>query len=227
MSDPTQPHSLATTVRKLDLEEFGNIHGVTVDGDGNLWFGHGDDAHLSCVDPETGRLLRTFPHVRASSGTAWDGSHIWQISGTEILRVEPESGAIVHRIPTPYGRGFAGLAWADGALWLGDYYEHGLIKVAPETGEVLKELVSDRLVTGVEWIDGQLWHGAWERTSDEAGDGGDVGARLQRVDTESGEVLEVVDVESGWMVSGTGLDAEGRLWCGGSSSGGICAVRLG
>ena len=40
-------------------------------------------------------------------------------------------------------------------------------------------------------------------------------------------VLEVVDVEGGWKVSGTGLDAEGRLWCGGSSGGGIRAVRLG
>jgi outer membrane protein assembly factor BamB len=223
MSDKSHTLPLARTVRELDLEEFGNIHGVTVDGDGNLWFGHGKEAQLSCVEPETGRLLRRHPHIRATSGTAYDGSHIWQIAGDRILRVEPETGAIVRSLPTPAGVHCSGMAWVAGALWIGDYSGKRLVKVSLETGEVIKELSSDRFVTGIEWIGGALWHGAWERTGSE---GPDVGARLRRLDAESGKVLQEVAVEGNWQISGTGVDAAGRLWCGGGGRGGIRAVRL-
>lgn len=223
MSKQTHTRPLAATVRELALEEFGSIHGVTVDGDGNLWFGHGKEGCLACVEPETGRLLRSYPHIRATSGTAFDGTHVWQIADDRIVRVEPETGAVVQSLPTPAGVQCSGMAWVAGALWIGDYAGKRLVKLSLETGEVVKELSSDRFVTGIEWIGGALWHGAWERTGKE---GGDVGARLRRVDTESGAVLQEVAVEGQWTISGTGVDAAGRLWCGGGGRGGIRAVRL-
>lgn len=78
-------------------------------------------------------------------------------------------------------------------------------------------------MTGIEWIGGALWPGAWERSGSESND---VAARLRRVDAESGAVLQEVAVEGQWMISGTGVDAAGRLWCGGGGRGGIRAVRL-
>lgn len=232
MSQPTRTLPFAVTVRELALEEFGEVHGVTVDGEGNLWFGHGKEACLSCVEPETGRLLRRYPEIRATSGTAFDGTHIWQIAGDRILRIEPATGAVVRSIATPEGGHYSGMAWVEGALWIGDYSGKRLLKLSLESGEVVKELASDRLVTGVEWINGQLWHGAWERQQEGKGESGcesggeSVGASLRRVDAESGAVQQEVSVEGDWKISGTGVDAAGRLWCGGSSGGGIRAVRL-
>jgi hypothetical protein len=223
MSHTARTVSTAPTVRELALEELGDIHGVTVDGDGNLWFGHGKEARLSCVAPDTGRLLRSYPHIRATAGTAFDGTHIWQIAGDQIVRVEPETGAVVRSLPTPAGVHCSGMAWVPGALWIGDYDGKRLVKVSLETGEVVKELGSDRFVTGIEWIGGALWHGAWQRSGKE---GPDVGARLRRVDADSGKVLQEVALEGNWQISGTGVDAAGRLWCGGGNGGGIRAVRL-
>jgi outer membrane protein assembly factor BamB len=223
MSDKTRSLPLAPTVRELALEELGHIHGVTVDGDGNLWFGHGKESRLSCVEPGTGRLLHSYPGIRATAGTAFDGSHIWQIAGDRIVRVEPETGKIVQSLATPAGVHCSGMAWVPGALWIGDYSGKRLVKVSLETGDVVKELSSDRFVTGIEWIGGALWHGAWERPTTE---GDDVGARLRRLDAESGKVLQEVAVEGNWQISGTGVDSAGRLWCGGGARGGIRAVRL-
>lgn len=223
MSDKTRTLPVATTVRELALEEFGDIHGVTVDSDGNLWFGHGKEACLSCVEPATGRVLHRYPHVRATSGTAFDGTHVWQIADDRIVRVEPATGKIVQSLATPTGVHCSGMAWVAGALWIGDYAGKRLVKVSLATGEVVKELASERFVTGIEWISGALWHGAWERSGSA---GSDVGASLRRVDAESGAVLQEVAVEGQWPISGTGVDAAGRLWCGGGGRGGIRAVRL-
>ena len=55
-----------------------------------------------------------------------------------------------------------GLAWAEGALWVGDYRGCRIHQVDPETGAILKTIASDRFVTGVTWVDGELWHGTWE-----------------------------------------------------------------
>jgi sugar lactone lactonase YvrE len=227
MTETTSHPSFATTVRELALEEFGNIHGVTVDGDGNLWFGHGAEPRLACVEPETGRLVRSYPHIRASAGTAFDGTHLWQIAGDEIVCVEPQTGRVVRTLRTPEGVHCSGMAWVPGALWIGDFDGKRLVKVSLETGEVVKELASDRFVTGIEWIGGALWHGAWQQNGACADAGGeDVGASLRRVEEDTGTVLQEVGFDGRWNVSGTGVDARGRLWCGGGGNGGIRAVRL-
>lgn len=223
MPSTTSPTETAPTVRELALEEFGDVHGVTVDAAGNVWFGHGKEARLSCIDPNTGRLVRQHAHIRATAGTAFDGAHLWQIAGERILCIEPETGAIVRSLATPPGVHCAGMAAVPGALWIGDYSGKRLVKVSLATGEVIKELASDRFVTGVEWLGGGLWHGAWERSHL---DGGDVGARLRCVDADSGAVLREVGVEGQWQISGTGADASGRLWCGGGERGGLRAVRI-
>ena len=44
-----------------------------------------------------------------------------------------------------------GVAWAEGALWVGRFRGCGIVKIDPETGEVLKRLESDRPVTGGTW----------------------------------------------------------------------------
>lgn len=209
----------AEIVRELQLAGFGDIHGVTCDDRGYVWFAHGDGG-LACVEPASGRVLRQFAEFGATAGTTFDGTHLWQITRDRIVKLDPESGEIVHSIPQPDDCHCSGMAWAEGSLWVGNYDGKQLLKIDPVTGAVRKRLDVDRFVTGVTWIDGELWHGVWAKP-DEA----DAEAELRVIDTDSGQVRRRLRLPARVPVSGVGADAQGRLWCGGSAKGGIFGVR--
>ena len=109
----------------------------------------------------------------------------------------------------------AGLAWAEGTLWVGQYRDRKIYQIDPQTGAILRTIESNRFVTGVTWIDGELWHGTWE------GDESD----LRRVDPRTGEVLESLEMPRGVHVSGLESDGADQFFCGGGKSGTVRAVR--
>src|SRR6185437_13311869 len=110
-----------------------------------------------------------------------------------------DTGRIVSTIPAPGGSGEnSGLAWAEGTLWVGQYRDRKIHQVDPETGAILRTIESKRFVTGVTWVDGELWHGTWE---DDVSD-------LRRVDPDTGEVLDQLDMPQGTGVSGMEADGE-------------------
>src|SRR3954466_15206822 len=91
-----------------------NVAGVTFDG-ANLWFASGDK--LNAVDPGSGKLKRSI-EVPAHAGCAFDGRHLYQLADSRIQKIDPETGKVLSSIPAPDGGG-SGLAWAEGALWMG------------------------------------------------------------------------------------------------------------
>jgi glutamine cyclotransferase len=199
------------------LGEFGpfpgvkNVGGVTYDGR-RVWFATGD--RLNALDPSEGKSLHTI-EVAADAGTAFDGKHLFQISEGSIQKIDPETGRVLSTIPAPGGGGDSGLAWAEGFLWVGQHRGRKIHQIDPETGKILRTIESDRMVTGVTWVDGDLWHGTWE------GDESD----LRRIDPESGEVLERLEMPDGTGVSGLESDGGDRFFCGGGNSGKVRAVR--
>jgi len=204
--------STAEVVREYGpFENVEKVHGLTFDGE-RIWFASGDK--LNALDPATGKPQRSID-VAAHAGTAFDGKYLFQIAEDRIQKIDPESGRVLATIPAPAGGGDSGLAWAEGSLWVGDYRGRSIHQIDPETGKVVRTIESKRFVTGVTWVDGELWHGTWE------GDHSD----LRRIDPESGEVLEQLDMPEGIAVSGLEADAEGQLLCGGASSGRIRVVR--
>jgi hypothetical protein len=74
---------------------------------------------------------------------------------------------------------------------------------------------ANRFVTGVAWVDGEFRHGTWE------GDECD----LTRVDLQTGEVLERLEMPPGVGVSGLESDGGDQLFCGGGNSGKLRTVR--
>ena len=109
----------AEVVRELALDEFGQVHGVTYDNDGNVWFAHGD-GDLVCVEPASGRVLKVHEKIGARAGTAFDGTHIWQIAAGaapgELTSRSSEGLVPAHRARSPVGSGRrrrrSVLAWA-------------------------------------------------------------------------------------------------------------------
>jgi glutamine cyclotransferase len=187
------------------------VHGVAFDGE-QVWFASGDK--LNAFDPADGKVTRAID-VPAHAGTAFDGRHLFQIAEDRIQKIDPKSGRVLSTIPAPGGGGDSGLAWAEGSLWVGQHRGRKIHQIDPLTGTVLRTIESNRVVTGVTWIDGELWHGTWE------GDDSDV----RRVDPNTGEVLERLDMPPGIGVSGLESDGGDRFFCGGGSSGKVRTVR--
>ena len=198
------------------LDGVAGVSGVSHDGH-LVWLVNRGTQRLEALDPDTGAVERRLAGLRVGSGLTFDGNHLWGCDGDKILEIEPESGEVLRTIDVPPGG--SGLAWAEGALWLGQYRDRKILKIDPETGEVLETLSSDRLVTGVTWVDGQLWHGAWEKDDEPHV------TELRRVDESDGRVLEVISMGDELLTSGVEADGEGRLWCGDSASGRVRAVR--
>ena len=187
------------------------VGGVTFDGK-NIWIATGDK--LNAVDPANGKTVRSID-VAAHAGTAFDGKHLFQIAESGIQKIDPKTGRVLATIPAPGDGGDSGLAWAEGSLWVGQYRERKIHQVDPETGAILRTLHSDRFVTGVTWVDGELWHGTWE------GDDSDV----RRIDPETEEVLERLEMPPGTAVSGLESDGGDRFFCGGGNVGKVRAIR--
>ena len=186
------------------------VAGVSYDGT-NIWIAAGDT--MKAVDPERGTTVRSLD-VPNHAGTAFDGKYLFQITGNRIQKVDPQSGSVVSSIPTP-GDGAAGLAWAEGSLWVGQHRNRKIHEVDPTSGEILRTIDSTRFVTGVTWVGKELWHGTWE---DEKSD-------LRRVDPLSGEVLELIEMPQGVTVSGLESNGGDLFFCGGGNSGKVRAVR--
>src|SRR5215213_2425002 len=203
-------HSTAEIVREYGPFEGSNVGGVTYDGR-HVWFAAGD--RLDALDPSTGTVTRSLD-VAAHAGTAFDGEHLYQITDARILKIDPKTGRVLTTIPAPGGGG-SGLAWAEGSLWVGQHRDRKIHQVDPETGAILRTIESNRFVTGVTWVDGELWHGTWE------GEESDV----RRIDPQTGEVLERLEMPAGVGVSGLESDGGDQFFCGGGKSGKLRAVR--
>jgi glutamine cyclotransferase len=188
-----------------------NVGGVTWDGE-HVWFAGGDA--LRAFDPATGEEVRAID-VAAHAGTAFDGRHLYQIAERNIQKIDPATGRVLATIPAPGDGGDSGLAWAEGTLWVGQYRERKIHQVDPDSGAILSTIDSNRFVTGVTWVDGELWHGTSE--------GGE--SDVRRIDPQSGEVLERLEMPDGVGVSGLESDGGDRFFAGGGKSGKVRVVR--
>ena len=188
-----------------------NVGGVTFDGS-SAWIAVG--THLQAFDPVTGEPGRRMS-VAADAGTAFDGKHIYQLSGELIQKIDAKTGEVLGTIPAPGKGRDSGMAWAEGMLWVGQHRDRKINCIDPSTGEILRSIESDRFVTGVSFVDGELWHGTWEGEESE----------LRRVEPTTGEVLERLAMPEGIMVSGLESDGHDTFFCGGGKSGKVRAVR--
>ena len=185
------------------------VHGVTYDGS-QVWFASGDK--INAMDPKSGKMVRAID-AAAHAGTAFDGKHLFQIAEAQIHKIDPKTGKVLSTIPAPNGGG-AGLAWAEGTLWVGQHRARKIHQIDPDTGNILRTIESNRFVTGVTWTDGELWHATWEGDESE----------IRHVDAKTGDVLECLEMPPGAGVSG--LEAGGdRFYCGGGFSGKLRAVK--
>ena len=217
--DPTRGSEATTGVQAAEIvREYGpfsdaphNVGGVTFDGT-HVWFAAGDA--LRAFDPSSGQTVRAI-EVASHAGTAFDGRYFYQLADNRIQKVDPATGAVVATLPAPGKGNDAGLTWAEGTLWVGQYRDRKIHQIDAATGAILRTIESNRFVTGVTWVDGELWHGTWE------GDQSDI----RHIDPESGKVLTRLTMPEGVGVSGLESDGADLFYAGGGASGKVRAVR--
>ncbi|MGM4922737.1 Vgb family protein [Tardiphaga sp. 804_B3_N1_9] len=205
-------NSAAEIIREYGpFEGVDGVHGVTYDGT-QVWFASGNKLHA--LDPASGKTVRAID-VAAHAGTAFDGKHLFQIAEDRIQKIDPATGRVLNTIPAPGGGADSGMAWAEGTLWVGQYRERKIHQIDPDTGKILRTIESNRFVTGVTWVDGELWHGTWENDESD----------VRRIDPQTGEALERLQLPEGTGVSGLESDGADCFFCGGGGSGKLRAIK--
>jgi ABC-type transport system substrate-binding protein len=93
---------------------------------GSVWVTEDLGPRLLRVDERTGKIARrfTFKGEAIGAGLAYGAGSLWLTLGSDVARVDPESGRVLHRLPT----GSRWLVFADGAVWA----------VRPENGLVTR-----------------------------------------------------------------------------------------
>ena len=206
------PPRAAEIVREYGpFAESGRVHGVSWDGR-QVWAATG--AKLVAFDPRSGEPTRTLDRA-CDAGTAFDGTYLYQVAEARIDKIDPASGDVVASIPAPGHGKDSGLAWAEGSLWVGQYRDRKIHQIDPDTGAIQRTIESNRFVTGVTWVDGELWHGTWEGDESE----------IRRIDPETGDVVQRLEMPSGTGVSGLESDGADLFYAGGGASGKVRAVR--
>src|SRR5262249_3784988 len=104
---------------------------------------------------------------------------------------------------------------AEGTLWVGEYRNRKIHQIDPDSGKILRSIDSNRFVTGVSWVEGELWHGTWEGEQSD----------LRRIDPDTGEVEELLELPAGMGLSGLEPEGGDLFYCGGGNSGKVRAVR--
>ncbi|MEQ9503306.1 MAG: glutamine cyclotransferase [Deltaproteobacteria bacterium] len=185
-----------------------HVGGVDFDGE-RIWCATGKA--LCAIDPESGAVTQRLD-ILADAGTAFDGTHLYQLVDSSIQKILPSSGEVIATLPSPCQDRASGMAWAEGCLWVGEYAAKKIHRVDAATGEHLGTLESNRYVTGVTWADGHLWHGATDGSK----------SALRRVAAETGEVEEQLEVPG--FVSGLAAAPDG-FFCGAGRQGAVRFVR--
>ena len=132
----------------------GAPNGLQWTGDG-LWVVDQllDDAYL--VD-DAGEVIKKFgTPTENTSGATFGGGYLWTASnGTTVgrpfrstdthqpcvLKLDPLTGALIDRFPTPDGGGIHGIEWDDGLLWITAFNPKALILVDPADFSVVRTL---------------------------------------------------------------------------------------
>jgi len=116
----------------------GAPRGLTWDGS-LLWLVDGASNTLAGLNPASGALIRTLaPPLSPAADAAADGPDLW-ICGegsTDVFRINAFNGDVQKRLSLQRGS-FTACEYAQGTLWLADALTNKILRVDPETAEVI------------------------------------------------------------------------------------------
>jgi YVTN family beta-propeller protein len=193
-------------------------------GDGAVWFLNAEDDTISRIDPDTRKVVKVFTagarpsDLAAGAGALWIGSGAGEPTLTaKVSRVDPDSGAISHRVKLPVGtggrtstpsEGYPRLAVGAGAVWAGNP-DATVSRIDPATGRAVESIDvgvgQSTIAAGAEGV----WFLSWDRPRSVMS----IDPRTNRLDQAiaiNSDFLKAVAVGAGsvWVTS----PQDGLLW---------------
>ncbi|MCX6566453.1 MAG: hypothetical protein NTW38_08555 [Candidatus Aminicenantes bacterium] len=104
-----------------------------------LWMVDGASGLIAGLNPASGALVRTLqPPFSATAGVASDGADLWVCGegSTDVYRINVLNGDVQKRLSLQRGS-FTACEYAQGSLWLADSLSNKILRVDPETAEVI------------------------------------------------------------------------------------------
>jgi glutamine cyclotransferase len=112
-----------STIHKLDAESGAILSEIPAPGaggdsglawaEGKLWVGHYRERKIYCIDPNSGKILKTIDSDRFVTGVTWLNGELWhgtwENEQSELRHVDPENGAVLERLTMPEGIMVSGL----------------------------------------------------------------------------------------------------------------------
>jgi hypothetical protein len=124
-------------------------------GGGSVWVTEDIGSHVWRIDARTGKVIDrlTVHDGGIGPGIAYGAGSLWLARGAEVLRLDPRSGTVVRRFPTPSWW----LVFADGAVWAATADDGRVWKIDPAANTVVAQAklhgwLSDLTVGG-----GSVW----------------------------------------------------------------------
>lgn len=100
--------------------------------EGSLWVGEYRARRIHRVDPDTGTVLRTIMSDRFVTGVTWIDGQLWHATweegGSDIRRIDPETGRPLQYLDMPPGSGVSGLEADDTGLFFCGGGEAGTVR---------------------------------------------------------------------------------------------------
>src|SRR5262249_13985920 len=117
--------------RRIDLPWF---PGSVATGGGSVWVAEDFGSRVWRLDPRSGNVTRRFV-IRGGgiSDAAFGAGSLWVGRRSDVLRVDPRNGRVLHRIPAPALR----VVYGDGALWTDTGGDGRVAKIDPEANRVV------------------------------------------------------------------------------------------
>ena len=104
-----------------------------------LWTVDGASGRIAGLNPASGALVRTLsPPFPGTTGVASDGADLWVCGegSSDVYRINVINGDIQKRLSLQRGS-FTACEYAQGSLWLADSLSNKILRVDPETAEVI------------------------------------------------------------------------------------------
>jgi DNA-binding SARP family transcriptional activator/ABC-type transport system substrate-binding protein len=111
-----------------------------------VWVANADDQTLSRIDPTTRKQNGPVVSLGATpAGLAVGFDSVWVLDRDvpQLLRIDPDIGRVLKKIPLPLAAGYfpAGVAIGDGSVWAAYDSPGQLVRVDPATGRVVNRIV--------------------------------------------------------------------------------------
>jgi hypothetical protein len=92
----------------------------------NYYIPQGDAQRLLKVDPQTGKVVDSYPlppgtPTDMTHGLTWDGQQLWHVKDTLLSSIDASSGNITAQYRLPKLCRPSGLAWDGQALWIAEF----------------------------------------------------------------------------------------------------------